>query len=218
MSSNQKPSRLHVAIFPSIITLNRTGAGKHKVTKIRAHFSKALHRDLQKLEGSIFKQILTEFRKIAIVDWNVETTGQALTLEQIADEIKRNNIPDMVLDNITFTVPYLRYNGNTFKNETFHTEWTFKPYTFRKGVWNRLKAINFPAKKLYEEYVRIKRDLTENLSKVTRKRWRDTILMNQPHDELTNQEIRSIWQGEPFVLILKESRGRFDLMDMGEWR
>jgi hypothetical protein len=63
----------------------------------------------------------------------------------------------------------------------------------------------------------IRRELTKDLDKETKKRWRDTLLLNRPHEELENQEIRAFWQTKHYALLLKESKGKFTLMDLGEW-
>ncbi len=217
MPSKQDELRLHIAIFPSVMALaSSKEIEKYQVTRIKGVYSKDLQKDSTTPQGKIFRMIYTAFKKIAIVDWKVEQTGKPLTFKEITAEIKSNNIPDIMIEKITFAIPYTQFNNYTMENEKMAKAWTFKPYTFRKGLWNRLKATDFPAKKLYEEYQITKHELLEKLSDVTRKRWRDTILMNESHDELTNQEIRGIWQGVSFALILKESRGSFDLMDMGE--
>jgi len=216
--AKQEPFRIHVAIFPSIAALAKFGVADYRVTAIRAHFSKSLAKDLTQLKGGIFRQFLTEWRKIAIVDWNIGQTKQSYTVQTVLDEIKKNEIPDMVIDHIGLNRKWMRFDQYTLKNEEYEETWLFKPYTFRKGIWKRLKAINFPAKKLYEEYIKLRKEVTDACADSTKKRWRDTILMNDPHPNLTNEEIRRIWQNEGFVLILKEARGNFELMDMGEWR
>ena len=217
MTSNQAEARIHIAIFPSVMALSRTKEiDNYLVTQIQGVYSKDLQQDSSTPQGKIFKSIYTAFRKIAKVDWKVEQSGKPLTFKEIVAELRSNNIPDVIIEKITFAMPTIKYNNNTLQNEPFYQEWSFKPYTFRKGLWNRLKAIDFPAKKLYEEYQKTKTDQLSNLSEVTRKRWRDTILMNAVHDELTNQEIRGIWQGVSFALILKESRGTFELMNIAQ--
>jgi hypothetical protein len=220
-AKNQEQLTLHVAIFPSVAALIHSGAEELKVTRIKARYSKTVHKDLSQLQGCIFKEVLTEFRKMVLVDWKVgKKVGQdkPLSLKEIFAQISLNSIPDIIIEKICFSVSYTQFNNYTLKNEDFCTEWSFEPYTFRKGFWDRLKAVNFPARKLYEEYIKQRNDLLKDLSETTRRRWRDTILTNAPHDELTNQEIRNLWGGVPYVIILKESRGNFELMDMGEWR
>lgn len=214
----QEPFKVHVATFPSVMVLSKAGAENLLVTRISGQYSTVLHKETIPMKGTIFKYIYNSFQKMATVDWNNQKSGKALTIKQIVDEIRQNSIPDIILDKLTVLMPWTRFNNNTLKNEVMLQPWTFSPYTFRKGTWARLKAIDFPAKQLYEEYLQTKRGLLENMSESIRKRWRDSLLMNAPHDDMTNQEIRSMWMGVDYALILKESRGNFDLMNIGEWK
>ena len=210
---------LHVALFPSISAIVMTDGGEMSVTRIKATYSKTLSRDDQTPNSKIIKYLMTNFNKFATVDWRVDETGKPLQLKEILRDLKLNGIPDMIIEEITFAIPWVEYNNYTMQNENMMKPWTFKPYTFRKGIWKRLKALdNFPAKRLYEKYCSAKEALVEDLDEATRKRWRDTILLNEPHPELDNSEIRGMWMSKKFALILKESRGHFDLMDIGEWR
>ena len=218
MSSKQEPLKIHIAIFPSIMALVHAGAGDWLVSRIKGQYSVVLHKDTAQMKGTVFKEIYTSFQKMAKVDWINETNGKPLTLREITEEAMVNKIPDVMITKITILIPWVQYDNNTLKNESFLLPWTFSPYTFRKGTWKRLKALDFPAKKLYEEYLIQKRELLETMSDVTKKRWRDTLLMNEPQKKLTNQEIRSIWSGNKCALILKEARGSFDLMNIGEWK
>ena len=214
-----EPFRLHVAIFPSVSAIASSDGQDMLVTRIRASYSKTLSKDKQAPQGKIVRYITTTFNKFAIADWKVEETGKPISLRQILKEFKLNAIPDMIIEAITFVIPFVEYSNYSMKNENVMKEWKFVPYTFRKGIWKRLKALdNFPAKKLYEKYCNTKETLVEDLDDATKKRWRDTILLNEPHPELDNAEIRSMWIGKKFALILKESRGNFELMDIGEWR
>lgn len=218
-NKNQEPQRVHIAIFPSIMALSQAGAGDWLISRIKGQYSAVLHKDTVQMKGTVFKEIYTSFQKMAKVDWVNEQSGHPLALKEIAAEATMNKIPDVIITKITVLVPWVQYNNNTLKNESFMLPWTFSPYTFRKGTWKRLKALDFPAKRLYEEYLIQKRELLESMSDVTKKRWRDTLLMNEPQKQLTNQEIRAIWSGQnKCVLLLKESRGNFDLMNIGEWK
>jgi hypothetical protein len=214
-----EPFTLHVALFPSLSAIVMSDGGDMLVTQIRGAYSKTLSKDQQVPKSKIIKNLLTNFNKFAIIDWKVEQTGKPIPLKEILRDLKLSGIPDIIIEKITFAISWTQYNNYTMQNEEIMKPWSFKPYTFRKGIWKRLKALeNFPAKRLYEKYRSAKEALVEDLDEATRKRWRDTILLNEPHPELDNGEIRSMWMGKKFALILKESRGHFDLMDIGEWR
>jgi len=219
MTSKQEPYRLHVAIFPSISAIAIGDGADMLISRIRGKYSKSLSTDAQMPQTKFARSIITKFEKFAEIDWKVEQIGKPVPLKEVLRDLKLNGIPDAIIQEITFLIPWVEYNNYTMQNETIMKEWKFNPYTFRKGIWKRLKALdNFPAKKLYEKYRNIKEMLVEDLDEITRKRWRDTILLNEPHPELENNEIRTMWIGKKFALILKESRGTFELMDIGEWR
>lgn len=221
MTSKQEPYKLHAAIFPSLAAITATDGESMLVTNIEGSYSKLLHTDFSQTKSKFIKQVANHLTKFFVISWKNEQSGDAVTAREILRDLKLNGVQDVILQKITFAIPWTQFNNSTLQNESFYEPWTFKPQTFRKGIWKRLKALdNYPGKELYEKYCRIKEDLAESLDQSTRKRWRDAILMNDPkeHANLDNAEFRSFWTGKRCALILKESRGKFDLMDLGEWR
>jgi len=219
MTSKQEPYSLHAAIFPSLAAISAVEGDKMLVTFIDARYSKTIGSNTQRVQSQFIKRNLNRMEYMVEIRWNVEETGHPVTVKEILKDLKANGIPDAILKKITFAIPWTIYNNEKRQNENIHVSWSFRPQTFRKGIWKRLKALShYPGKELYEKYCQIKDELVEQIAQPTRKRWRDTILLNEPHPELDNAEFRSFWQGKRFALILKQSRGSFDLLDIGEWR
>jgi len=215
---NSELYKLHVAIFPSLQAINLVGGGDLLIKAIEGSFSRNIKGYMLPHKSKFVKTLYDKFYERAIIAWKAsqDKNGLPVTVKEFLKDIAKDGIPDVMIKEVTFVVPYTTYDRYTMQNQTFYKEWTFRPYTFRKTVWERLKAKDFPSKQLYLKILEIKRNLKKELNPDTYKRWRDVLLFNEPHPELDNNDIRSIWMGRPFALLLKETRGKFELMDLGE--
>lgn len=213
----QKPYRLHAAAFNSLRTIQALGGGSEIVVMLKGGFSRTIKTAQQKRKSEFIKTILNRVGEEVTVDWHAKGWINAKTVDEILMSVyKKDGIPDVLLRQITFAIAWIQYSDYTMKNETMHTEWAFNPFNFKPGVWKSLKASDYPGKRLYDKYVAVRNELRSTLDDETKKRWRDTLLMNKPHKAFSNQEVRQIWTHKPWVLVLKETRGKFELMDLGE--
>ena len=213
----ETPYKLHAAIFNSLRTLDILGASDVHVMALDGQFSRNLQTTTRKTRSRFIREDLVRMNEMCVVRWRTDALRTAATVRQILEVVyEKDGIPDVMLKKITFAMPWTKYNSYSDKNEDIWIEWVFNPYTFRKGVWKRLKAVAFPGQRLYERYAALRKEMSKNLSEETAKRWRDTLMMNKPNPKLDNQEIRQIWGNKPWALILKETRGSFDLMNVTE--
>ena len=221
---------LHVAIFPSLQVINVLDGGNMLVTDIEGSFSRNVYSKFVEPHSRFIATFLNKFYERAIISWRADKDkdGKPVTVKVILDDLAKDGVTDVALKRITFVIPYMTYDNYTMENRLKYVPWTFRPFTFRPLVWERLKASTFPCKELYRKWISEKRafikdkskDEVQIKSKIKEiiKRWRDVILFNEPHPELDDADIFSMWQGRKFAVILKESRGKFDLMDLGEFK
>jgi len=214
MSSKTEPLRLHVALFNSLRTIKEGGGGKERVTALRGSFSQSVYNRELPVKSRFVRELFSSLSEVASVRW----IGEATTIDEVLEDLERDGVPDLSIENIEFAVPWTEWNQNTLRNEMTWLSWRFFPYTFRRGIWERLKAEVFPSQATYQRFKEARKEIGENVNESTRKRWRDALLLNQPKRDLSNQEIRQIWSAKPYALLLKESRGDFSLMDLGEFK
>lgn len=216
-------ARLHVAIFPSVRAIANMGGGKMLFNRIEGRYSKNLVSTSQKVSSRFIQGHWQKIYKQAIISWNVEKdpTHRLATIQELLLDLEENEIIDMALKEITFVLPTIMYNNDTLQNENYYLQWTFRPYTFRPTVWRRLKASkNFPARNLYLQSLKKKRELQNESQRNVFKRWKDVLLVNdkEEHTNLENYEIRQLWMDKKFAMLLKETKGDFELMDLGDWK
>lgn len=213
--------RLHVALYPSLKALDIAGMGELKVKMLRGNFSKNVGVVEVKPHSRFVLSTFIKQVKTALIYWSASKDKDARSLPTIHDivlDLEKEGIPDCLLNELSIIRETVEFNNYTLQNEVKPREWRFSTMTFRPLMWSRLKATDFPGKKIYEKWLATKRKLKDKLGREVFKRWKDAILMNDPqlNRDLENYEIRALWIGYP-VLILKESRGTFSLMDIGEW-
>jgi len=213
-----EPYKLHVAIFPSLQVINAAQGSDMLITRIEGSFSRNLYSRFIEPHSKFVVTFLNKLYERAIISWRADKDkdGKPVTVKDMLKDLAKDGIIDVAINNITFTIPYVAHDNYTMKNQQFWKEWTFRPYTFRPKVWHRLKAEKFPCKELYHRWITTKREYKNTMKVDIFKRWKDVILFNEPHPELDNDDIRSFWLGRKFAIILKETRGKFDLMDLGE--
>lgn len=211
--------RLHAAIFNSLRTLDALGANNELIMGVEGHYSRNLQSTQKKTSSHFIKEVLVNMTELVHVRWKCDCVNECVTVRELLDNIyNHDGVPDLILKKITFAIPYTYYSNYAMKNEKSYLTWTFFPYTFRKGLWERLKAIEFPGQKLYARFVLLRKEMSKSMDRETAKRWRDTLMMNKPNPKLDNQEIRNVWGDRRWALLLKETRGNFDLMNMSESR
>jgi hypothetical protein len=221
MLSKTAPTRLHVAIFPSVRAIANAGGKDMQFNHIEGRFSRNLFGKRQMVTSRFIKVLFSKMYEQAIISWKVEEDGKLATIGELLQDLAKNNIIDMAIKEITFVIASTQYNNYSMKNESIQYQWTFHPFTFRPTVWKRLKASkNFPGRNLYLQSIEVKRNLKKETNQDVFKRWKDVILLNDKdeHSNLENYEIRNLWMDKKFALLIRETQGEFELMDIGEWR
>jgi hypothetical protein len=215
MSSETK---LHVAICPSLRVIEAAGGGNMLIRDIQANFTRNIYARTLNPRSKYVCSLFDKLVEAAMISWSVERDkdGKPVTVSELLKDLSKDGIPDITLNRITFLVQYKTYDHYTMQNVVRLQPWTFRPLTFRPLVWRRLKAENFPCKAIYKKWLELKRQYKVELGSDIYKRWKDTILFNEPNPLMDNDDIKSIWLGRKFALILKEHRGQFELMDLGE--
>lgn len=211
MSSKLK---LHVAIFNSLRTLYESGAKKEQVTSLYGTFSKTISQAPLAHKSRFIQTYVEGLNRRAAVYYK----GPAIQLAEIVESIERDGILEAAITDIDIVIPWTQWSDYALENVELPEPWSFHTYTFRHTIWERLKADVFPGQSLYQIYKDTRKNFGESVDDEVRRRWRDAILMNKPKPHLMNQEIRQMWQNKPYALILTESRGQFELMDLGEWK
>lgn len=215
MSSKTAPARIHVAMLNSLRAIEMLGGGKLKVSAIRGKFSRNVA-TVRATEGMLHRyyQRLGEMYSIR---WKADGGANWLTVSQILRQLEEQGCPDVFIESITIELPWVKYSEHTLENQETWVPFVFHPHPFKPSVWNRLKG-RMPSFVLYARIKEIRKILGADLDNETRKRWRDVLLINYPHESLSNQEIRQIWAKEPCCILLKESKGKFTLMEVAESR
>jgi len=155
---------------------------------------------------------MTKTDLLAAIRWK----GEAVSIGTIVEELEEEGIPDVALTQIDFCIPWTEFIN--YENKIVQLPWIFDTYTFRKGMWERLKADKFPSQQLYRKYTNIRREILKDADNEIRKRWRDALLLNKPQKNLTNEEIRSMWQNKDYAMLLRETHDGYELMNLLEWK
>lgn len=213
---SSKPFRLHVATFKNLRVIQLLGGGSALIAKLKGSYSKALHTDAIKPRSRLIDTILhaTSERHLAVWDGNQGT----ITVDNFLKDIEKDGLDDIVISEMTIAKPTQRFVESTLQNEDMYLPWSFLSLSERPGQWLRLKADIYPSQQLFHDIKKTKKDIQKKLDPEIAKRWRDGILINDPHEHenYDNYEIRQMWQGVRWALILKETQGHFGLMDLGE--
>lgn len=213
MSSKQTPKRYHIALLNSLRAIYTMGGAKLKVTAIHGQFSKTVFSEPLPFKSEFANYHIQRLNKMYTVQWKAKGDGYAKEIEEIIRQTEMDAISDIFLKSLTIIKPYSSFDTNEMKTKPDFAQFVFYPHPFKKGVFKRLKG-RMPSQSLYKKMMEMRK--LSDLDKETKKRWRDVLLLNRPHKNLSNQEIINIWHNEPSVLILKESKGNFELMEIAE--
>lgn len=213
---SSKPFRLHVATFKNLRVIQLLGGGNALIAKLKGSYSKALHAHTIQPRCRFIKAILDSTSKRFMVVW--DGNQGSITVDDFLKEIEQDGLDDVIISEMTVAKPTQRFVESSLRSEDVHLPWSFFSLSERPGQWMRLKADIYPSQQLFYDIKAIKKEIQKNLDPETAKRWRDGILINDPHEHenYDNYEIRQMWQGVRWALILKETQGHFGLMDLGE--
>ena len=213
MNSNQTPKRYHIALLNSLRAIYMMGGAKLKVTAIAGQFSKTVFSDKLPFKSKFANYYIQRLDKMYTVQWKAQGDGYAKEVEEIIQQTEMDLIPDIFLKSLTIIKPYSRFDTTEMETKPDFAQFVFYPHPFKKGVFKRLKG-RMPSQSLYKKMKEMRK--RSDLDKETKKRWRDILLLNRPPQNLSNQEIINIWHNELAALILKESKGNFELMEIAE--
>lgn len=190
------------------------GGGKEKVVQLKGNFSRQIEEEniLCKAEYLRRRTRLTEKYE---VDWKAKGDREAKLVDVILSQLERDGCPDLFLSSFAVNKQWETFDNYKLKNITINVHWEFYPHPFKPSTFHRLKG-RMPSFQLYSRMKELRKILSTDLDKETRKRWRDILLINYPHEQFSNQEIRQIWKNCPWILLLKESRGKFVFMEVDE--
>ena len=213
MNSKQIPRQHHIALLNSIDAINLMGGENLKVTRIDGQFSKTVFSEPLPYRSEFADYYMQRLDKMYILSWKAKGDAYAKSIGEIVEQTRLDGIPDVFLKRLTIIQPYNEFDELTHETVNCFSQFDFHPHPFKRGVFKRLKS-RMPSQKIYEKMVEMRN--REDLDEATKKRWRGVLLLNTPPKNLSNQELYNIWHNEPAALILKESRGRFELMEIAE--
>lgn len=193
------------------------GGGNVKVIGIDGQFSRNINTQRLSFASRFLKDHINSLVEMYPIHWKANGDREAVTVSQILKELEKDGCPDVFLKTLTIIIPWTIFSEYTMKNKQINYVFTFHPHTFRPSMWSRLKS-RIPSFPLFVRLKELRKLLSSELDDETKKRWRDTLLINYPHESLSNQEIRQIFANQPWCILLKESRGRFTLMEISESR
>jgi len=217
MSSRTPPLRLHIAMLNSLRAIDMLGGGKLPVSQIKGQYSRALTSTRFSTNSQVLNDHFQTLSEMYSISWKAEGRFEWLTVEKILEGLEKDGCPDGFLESITVERPWIKSNEYTLQNEEIHVPFMFHAHPFKPSVFHRLKS-EVPSYRLYSRMKELRAILSKDLDEETKKRWRDILLLNYPHESLSNQEIRQLWRNEPCCIVLKESKGKFTLMEVDESR
>lgn len=217
MSSKTRPLRLHIALLNSLRSIDILGGGQLKVTELHGQFSRNIETHDAPFSSSVVHNHLHRLSEIYFISWKSKGNGEAKTVSEIVKELEKDGCPDVFLKSLTIIRPWTKYTEYLMENVETNKSFTFHPHPFKPSVFSRLKG-RMPSLRLYSRMKELRKILSVDLDDDTKKRWRDILLVNYPHQSFSNQEIRQLWGSEPCCILLKESKGKFTLMEVEESR
>lgn len=213
MSSKQTPKRYHVALLSSLRAIYMMGGEHFKVNAITGRFSKTVFADKLPFRSEFANYYMQRLDRQYLVRWKAQGDGYARTVKNIIEQTELDGIPDVFISELTLIKPYSRFDVATQETVDYNVPFIFTPHPFKKGLFKRLKG-RMPSYELYKKMVEMRNEA--DLDEETRKRWRGILLLNTPVEMLSNQEIVSLWFNESAALLLKETKGKFELMEVSE--
>jgi len=191
------------------------GGTELKVTQLQGQFSRNL--EMQRIEPqSMFVRdhwhTLTEMYSIS---WKAKGDDYGKTVAEILKDAEEDGCPDIILKSLVILRPYQMYDATNLKNVDINVPFTFHPHPFKPSVFQRLKS-STPSLSLYSRIKELRRIHSAELDDVTKKRWRDILLINDPHETWSNEDIRAMWSTPSYRLLLRETKGSFSLMEVDE--
>jgi hypothetical protein len=217
MSSKTPPLRIHIAMLNSLRAIDILGGGKLLVSQIHGQYSRGLATNRSPINATVLRDHLQSLTELYSISWKAKGRVDWLTVQQILNDLEKEGCPDVFLESITIERQWIKYSSYTMQNEEIHVPFMFHPHPFKPSVFHRLKS-KLPSYGLWSKMKELRADLSTTLDEQTKKRWRDILLINIPNPTLENQEIRQLWTNVSCCIILKESKGKFMLMEVEEFR
>jgi hypothetical protein len=215
MSSKTPPLRIHVAMLNSLRAIDMLHGEKLLVSQIHGQYSRGLATDRAPINATVLRDHLQSLTELYSISWKAKGRVDWLTVQQILSDLEKEGCPDVFLESITIERQWIKYSSYTMQNEEIYVPFIFHPHPFKPSVFHRLKS-ELPSYRLYSKMKELRATLSTELDDQTKKRWRDILLVNYPHQTLENQEIRQLWANESCCILLKESQGKFMLMEVEE--
>lgn len=215
--SSKQPLRLHVAMLNSVRAIQMLGGGKLLVSEFKGRFSKAVRAFNEPAKSQFIRSILTTLDRAVHFNWSAKAVKDAVTVNKILEDIAKDECPDIFLESIRIERGYIQHSSYTMEDETLWVPFDFHSHPFKPSTFKRLKG-EMPSYRLYKKMQQIRRELKSELDKETQKRWRDILLLNKPHESLSNQDVINLWQNHQCVLLLKETRRGYEFMNLNELR
>jgi len=217
MSSKMPPKRLHVAMLNSLRAISMLGGGKLNVIKIAGQYSRTITHDNIPAHSRFVSSHLRSLNEMFSIRWSAKGDKEAGTVDEILTTLEKDGCPELFVQTMTIIKPWSMYNDYTMETEEVNIPFVFHPHPFKPSVFSRLKG-RMPSLQLYARMKEIRKILSAELDDETKKRWRDILLINYPHEKIGNQETRQLWGNEPYCFLLKESKGKFTFMEVDESR
>ena len=199
----------------SLRAVEMLGGAKNKVLAITGQYSRAISSNRIESACCLVNDHLQTLTELYSINWKAQGDQESQTIEAILKLLEIEGCPDLFLKSITVLKPWTIYDTNLLQDRQTNIPFIFHPHPFKPSVFERLKG-RMPSFPLYSRMKEIRKNLSVDLDEETKKRWRDILLINYPHKSLTNEEIRNIWKADPSVILLKESKGKFDFMEIDE--
>lgn len=199
----------------SLRAIEMLGGKDNKVAQIEGQFSRNLSTQRSIVHSQFLHDHVQSFNEMYSVSWKAKGDKENKSISDILKSLEKEGCPDVFLKSITLNKPWVLYDQTLLENRQVFVPFIFHAHPFKPSVFARLKG-RMPSFPLYSRMREIRKILSTELDDETKKRWRDILLINYPHESLTNQDVCQIWQHDSCCILLKESRGKFDLMEIDE--
>jgi len=203
-------------MLKSLRAIEMMGGGNLKLTRLEGQFSRNLDIQHREVTSPFLRDHMVKLSEYFPLRLKAEADKDAKTVSQILKSVEEDGCPDVFITSAVALRPYSVYDQAKFKNRKINIPFIFHTHPFSPSVWKRLKSKTFPSFGTYLRLKEIIKNLSEDLDEDTKKRFRGNLLLNYPHQELSNQDIRAMWQNEPYAILFKERKGKFDLMEIEE--
>jgi len=194
------------------------GGGQEKVVEIVGTWSVGIKTIKSQPQSMFVRSKLNRIDEACHICWKAKGAKDAVTVDRILEDVKKDGCLDVFLKKLVIIKPYIVWNDYYMENQEITIEFVFEDFPIgKRKIWEKLKT-KMPSSEIWKKIQELKERYRQELDKETKKRFRGIFLINRPPKALTNEDIWNIWHGKHYVLILKEKQGKFEVLELEEFK